>query len=170
MSNDADEDVRFNVQMSRRLRNDAKRNTERGELSESVRKLFRRKAYGTAGTEQSTEIERKKAELRDVRDTIDQLRRKRRRIDAEIETKEQRAARLEERIAQLEERDDKFDTVVDTLEGSLLEGQRVTPTMVDDDLDAQAVIETLKDRNPDVPNHAFELATPGEPTDWRRVS
>jgi len=32
-----DDEVRFNVKMRRQLRDDAKRNTERGELSEDVR-------------------------------------------------------------------------------------------------------------------------------------
>jgi len=33
---DKDDDVRFNVKMRKQLRDDAKRNTERGELSEEV--------------------------------------------------------------------------------------------------------------------------------------
>lgn len=166
---DKDEEVRFNVKMRRQLRDDAKRNTERGELSEEVRDLFRRKAYGIDATSGNSEIDRLKAELTDVRDRIDDLRRERRKIDAEIESQESRATRLEERISRLEERSDKFDTVVDTLESMLLDGARIFPERVDDELDSERVIKELKERNPEVPDHAFRLAKPHEPTDWRDV-
>lgn len=163
------EDVRFNVKMRQQLRDDAKRNTERGELSEEVRDLFRRKAYGVDSTQETTELERVEAELRDVRDRLDDLRKERRRIDAEIETQESRATRLEERISRLEDRSDKFETAVNTLESLLLDGARVFPERVDDELDARRVIAELKERNPDVPEHAYRLSQPHEPTDWREV-
>lgn len=166
---DKDEEVRFNVKMRRQLRDDAKRNSERGELSEDVRDLFRRKAYGVDGTTDNSELERAKAELRDVRERTDDLRKERRRIDAEIETQETRAARLEERISKMEEQGEKFETVVDTLESMLLNGARVFPERVDNDVDAERVINELKQRNPDVPDHAFRLARIEEPNDWRDV-
>lgn len=162
-----DNEVRFNVVMPERLRDDAKRNTERGELSEDVRDLFRRKAYGAAGTSENTELEQAQAELNDIRDRIDELRRERRRIDAEIETQESRATRLEERISKLEEGSDKFETVVETLESMLLDGSRIYAERVDDELDAVRVIKELRSRNPDVPDEAFRLSKPDEPFDWR---
>lgn len=162
-----DEFVRYNVRMKRRLRDDAKRNADRGELAEDTRELFRRKAYGLDGSKESSELQQKKAELDDVRGTLDSLRRERRRVDAEIETYETRAARLEEQIGALEEEDDKFATVVDTLENLLLDGTRIFPERVDDGVDAEAVINELQDRNPEVPQHAFKLAEPYQPNDWR---
>ena len=170
MSGDKDDDVRITVQMRRQLREDAKRNTERGELSEEVRDLYRRIAYGTDGTSENSELQKAQAELDDVRDRIDELRKERRKIDAEIESQESRAARLEERISNLEQRDDKFDTVVETLETMLWDGSRIFPERVDDAVDATAVIEELKERNPDVPEYAFQLAETHEPTDWREVN
>lgn len=167
---DRDEEVRFNVKMPQRLRDDAKRNTERGELSEAVRDLFRRRAYGEGATSGSSELERAKAELRDVRNRIDDLRRERRQIDAEIESQETRETRLEERVSSLEEKSDKFGTVVETLETMLKDGARIFPGRVDDDLNADAVIQELKERNPDVPDDAFELAGVHEPNDWRETA
>jgi len=164
---DKDEEVQYNVKLRRQLREDAKRNTKRGELAEDVRDLFRRKAYGFSADSENTELERTRAELEKVRERIDDLRRERRRIDAEIESQESRATRLEEKVSRLEERDDRFSTVVETLESLLLDGARIFPERVDDDLDAEAVITELKERNPDVPAKAFELSTPNEPTDWR---
>lgn len=166
---DKDDEVRFNVKMRRQLRNDAKRNTERGELSEEVRDLFRRKAYGLDSESENSELDRLEAELTDVRDRIDELRRDRRKIDAEIESQETRATRLEERISKLEQRSDKFSTVVDTLESMLLDGARIYPERVDDELDAKRVMAELQDRNPDVPDYAFRLSKPHEPIDWREV-
>jgi len=166
---DKDDEVRFNVIMRKQLREDAKRNSERGELSEDVRDLFRRKAYGTGGTSQNTELEQKQAELDDVRDRMDDLRRERRRIDAEIESQESRATRLEERISKLEEKGDTFETVVNTLESLMLDGARIFPERVDDELDSDRVINELKERNPDIPDTAFRLAKGHEPTDWRET-
>lgn len=163
--NSPDDDVRFNVQMPRRLRDDAKRDTDHGELSAEIRDLFRRIAYG--GTGGSSELDRVRSELDSVRDHIDDLRRQRRKIDAEIESKETRATRLEERIEKLESKSEQFDTTVETLEKVLLDGSRVFPNRIDDDLDASRVIEELKERNPDVPDHAFRLAKPHEPNNWR---
>jgi len=169
VTGDKDDEVRISVKMRRQLREDAKRNTERGELSEEVRDLYRQIAYGAAAKQEHSELERAKTELEAVRDRLDDLRRERRKIDAEVESQETRAARLEERISSLEEQSDRFETVADTLEGVLLDGGRIFPNRVDDDLDATAVIAELKDRNPDVPDYAFKLSAPHEPNDWRDV-
>jgi hypothetical protein len=64
--------------MPEELREDAKAKTERGELAEEVRDLFRQKAYGMGAGESPTELERKKAELESVRNNIDNLRHRRR--------------------------------------------------------------------------------------------
>lgn len=168
MSKKFDDPVRFNTTMNRRLRDDAKRETEHGELADEIRDLFRRIAYGTDGEEQG-ELDRVRAELEAVRDRKDDLRRERRRVDAEIESVESRETRLEERIETLESKDDKFDTVVETLESFLLDGQRIIPSRVDDDLDPHRVIEELQARNPDVPAVAFETPAQGDPVDWREM-
>jgi len=165
-----DEQVRFTVQMPKRLRKDAKRKAERGELSEEIRDLFRRMAYGISDTSGNTEIDKLNAELRDVRARIDDLRKRRRQVDVEIEAQEDRAARLEERVSNLEERADSFETTVNTLEKMLLDGTRIFPERIDDDLNATRVIEALKERNPDVPPCAYDVAEPYEPNDWREAT
>lgn len=166
---ETDDYVRFNTRMKRRLRDDAKRKTERGELADEIRELFRRIAYGNDATKNNPQIDRLKAELRDARDHLDDLRSKRRRIDAQIEDEESRITRLEERIGSLEETNDKFESTVEALERVLLDGGRIVPSRIDDDLNAQAVIQELKDRNPDVPEYAFELAQNNANPDWRKV-
>lgn len=172
---DKDDEVRYNVKMRRQLREDAKRNTERGELADGVRNLFRRKAYGEQAAGETTELERTKAELRDVRDRIDDLRRDRSRIETEIESQETRATRLEERVESLEEKQNDLEQTVETLENLLQNGERMWPTKVKNaaDVDKDTAVqlhEQLKDRNPDLPKEAFEQASVHEDFDWREAA
>lgn len=167
-----DDYVRFNVRMPEKLRDDAKRNTERGELAEETRSVFRRKAYGVGGTEKLSELEQVKAELREVRNNIDDLRHKRNQIDAEIQTEETRAARLEERVDKLEEQRDDLHSSLETLENMLQSGDRMWPTRIknaaDVDMDtAEELYHELRGRNDDLPEAAFEEPSLQEPADWR---
>jgi len=160
-NDNGDSEVRYNVKMPQRLREDAKRNTERGELAEEVRKVFRRKAYGEGAVEEQSEIDKARSELREVRERIDDLRRDRGRIDNEIESQERRAARLEERISSLEQQRDQVDQTIQTLENMLQSGERMWPTRIKnasevDESTAMQIYEALKDRNPELPSGAFE--------------
>jgi len=171
----SDDEVRYNVKMPRRLREDAKRNTERGDLATEVRKVFRREAYGEGSIEESTELDKAKSELQEVREHIDNLRRERGRIDNEIESQETRAARLEERISSLEQEQDEIEHHLEMLENMLQNGERVSLTRIKnatdmDDTAAMKIKQQLRDRNPEIPDKAFELASTHEPTDWREVT
>jgi len=173
MSND-DDKVRFNVKMDEKLRDDAKRNTERGELSEEVRSVFRRKAYGIDSEGKPSEIERKKAELRDVRDAIDEKRRERERINAEISAEETRATRLEERISELEQQRDELGQAVEMLENMLHDGDRMWPTRIKNAVDvdsatATELYEQLQERNSELPDAAFTEPAVNDPVNWRNA-
>jgi chromosome segregation ATPase len=173
--NDKDDEVRYNVKMRRQLREDAKRKAERGELADDVRNLFRRKAYGEQAAGETTELERTKAELRDVRDRIDDLRRERSQIDSEIQAQETRATRLEERVEALEEQQNDLEQTVETLENLLQSGERMWPTKVKNaaDVDKDTAVqlhEQLKDRNADLPTEAFEQSSVHEPFDWMEAT
>jgi len=172
---DLDEDVLFNVQMKRRLRRDAQRKAERGELAQDVRDLFERKAYGE-GPGETDELERLKNELENERDHIDELRSDRRRIDAKIETSEQAIARLEERISAIQAKRDSVDVALENFEAMLENGDRVSPRMnsVKDAAEKRGMspeqfIEELQERNSEIPDHAFRLAEENEPYDWRDI-
>jgi len=169
---DKDDEVRYNVKMRRQLRDDAKRNTERGELAENVRELFRRKAYGEGATGTTTEVERLKAELREVRERIDDLRDERSKIETEIQSQERRANRLEERIDQTEQQQSELDQTLNTLENMLQNGERMWPTRVKNAADvdkgtAQKIYQQLRNRNAELPNAAFTEPAVHESTDWR---
>lgn len=171
MSDDTDY-VRFNVRMPKKLRDDAKRNTERGELAESTRDVFKRKAYGVDATGEPSEAERLQAELREVRSRIDDLRRDRGKIENEIRAQETRAARLEERISELEEQRSEIEQTLTTLENMLQSGDRMWPTRIKNAADvdpdtARELYQELKDRNSELPEAAFEEPEVHTPADWR---
>lgn len=174
MNDDKDQEVRFNVKMRMQLRDDAKRNTKRGELSEEIRDLFRRKAYGEQAAGETNEIDQLKAELRSVRDRIEDLRKERGKIENELESQERRGARLEERISALERDQQELTQTLETLENMLQSGERMWPTRVKNAADvdrdtAQKLYQQLKDRNGELPTAAFEEPSVHEPNDWRRV-
>lgn len=167
------DDVRFNVKMPEQLREDAKRNAERGELSEEVRKLFKRKAYGGSAVGETTELEKAKAELREVRDRKDELRRKRGRLENELEAQEARETRLEERIRRLEEERDKLTSHVEMLENMLQNGERMWPTRIKnaagvDTGTAEELYQQLKDQNPELPTAAFEEPGLHDEPNWKQ--
>jgi len=171
---DNEKDVRFNTKMSKRLRDDAKRNCERGELSDAIRDLFRRKAYGEQGTTGKSEVEKVRAELREVRRHIDDLRKERADIENEIESQERRQARLEERLDNLEREKNELDQTLQTLENMLQSGERMWPTKVKNAADvdrgtAEKLYQQLKDRNDELPAAAFEEPGVHTPSDWRDV-
>lgn len=171
----SDEDVRFNVQMPKSLRDDAKANTDRGELSQEVRDLFRRKAYGMGDSERPSELDEKKAELREVRNQIDDLRHKREKLNAKIQSKETRAVRLEERVSELEENKGEMEQTLTVLENMLTNGERMWPVRIKNAVDvdrgtAESLYEELKSRNSELPPEAFEEPGVHTPTDWRTVT
>jgi chromosome segregation ATPase len=170
-----DDDVRFNVKMPRQLREDAKRNTDRGELSEAVREVFQQKAYGVDATGQPTELEQTKAKLRDVRKRIDDKRHERERIGTEIEALETRATRLEERVDALQDERSELDGALNVLENMLHDGDRMWPVRIKNAVDvdhgtAEELYHELQDNNADLPECAFEEPTVEEPTDWRKAA
>lgn len=173
MSEKEEETVRFNVQMSRKLREDAKRNTDRGELSEETRNLFRRKAYGIGSSAESSELDQAKAELREARNNVDQLRHERSMLDAKIESEESRVARLEERIDNLEEERNEMQTKVDMLENMLHNGERMWPVRIKNAADvdietATKLYDELQDRNDELPEEAFEEPDVSTPANWMK--
>jgi len=168
-----DETVRYNVQMPRELRQDAKRNADRGELAEEVRDLFRRKAYGdVAAGESPTELQRARQKLKDARRQLEDYRHKRDQYKAKVSSQETRVARLEEQVSELEKNRSETQQAYDTLETMLHNGERLTVTRIKnvtdtDERTAHELQQQLRSENPDVPDAAFELADLREDSDWK---
>lgn len=152
------ERVTMSVKVEKHLREAAKRNSEHGEISEEFRKTIQRIAYG----EEIEQEERLKVELREKRNERDELKGEIREKQAEVETLETEIARLEERVENRNERRDKFEGMVEMLEATLKDGGRVFPehgqvkqAAAVGEVEPEDVIERLKERNPDAPDHAF---------------
>lgn len=160
--------------MPETLREDAKSNSERGELASEVRDVFRRKAYGLGESETPSEIEQTKAELREVRNQIDKWRAKRDRMDTKIQTKEARANRLEERLSELKEERSEMGTYLEVLENMLQNGERMWPVRIKNAVNvdpetAGELYQELQARNDELPEAAFEEPGINTPTDWREA-
>lgn len=160
-----EKDTVVTVRVTEDLKNDAKENTEHGEISKELRDVLRRLAYGKSSIE--SRREKIKWKLRRKRDLIDEKRRERRRIDAEIDSLESEAARLEAELSEMEERSDAKSVLIDQLDHQLNQGERVTPEKIGDQFDADEIISELMNRNPDVPDAAFRSPNPGEPWNWK---
>jgi len=174
MSDPTENTVRYNVKMPEQLREDAKDGSKRGELSQEVRDLFRRKAYGADASQEFNELEQKKAELRSVREDIDSLRHDRTKIATEIEAKENRAVRLEEQIERLEKSTSQLETQLEMLENMLHGGEYMWPVRIKNAADvdsstAEKLHQELKTRNPDIPQVAFKEPSVHRPNDWTEI-
>lgn len=154
-----DEMVRTTVTMPRHLRDAAKRNTEHGELSEAVRERYREIAYG----EEIAKNERKKQELAEVRQEKDRLREQLTEIQAKLENVERKERRLEEQVEESRAIEQEYETILETLEAEVRDGAHITTkrTSVKNaaeikGCEPEAVVQELKDRNPEIPDCAFK--------------
>lgn len=167
-----DERVRYTVQMPKRLREDAKDNSAHGELSEAVREIFRERAYGIGRDETPSKLDQKQAQLRDVREHIDDVRQQRKELQAELETYEARENRLEEEIRHLEREQNQLEQSIEMLTNMLHNGERMWPTRIKnaaevDEETAVQIHDELKQENAELPERAFEEPGIHDPADWR---
>lgn len=108
MSEDRDL-VQFCTEMPRRLRKDALQNADHGEMSEMVRDLFRKKAYGPGVDGKPTELELLEAELREKKDQLNKLQAQKARVIEEIEINKQGIRRIEEQINSIDGSNQSFN-------------------------------------------------------------
>jgi len=143
---------------------------EHGEMSERFREWVDSLAYGATASEKARVVER----IRDLRRERDHLRSKRDAIERDITDTETKLSNAESRLDAISESDGRFEGSLDTIERMLLTGTRVDVThpqvrtaadMVDDE--PEVIIDMLKERNPDVPEHAFRYAQPDEAPKWK---
>lgn len=136
----------------------AKEKLDYGELSKRLRQTVEQIAFGE-DVSKHTQLQQR---LETLREEKDELRGKRRKIDADLETVEQKITRVEEQLSELDKREDRYEAALEMLEESLAEGGRVFPDHGQvvraarlGNVDEDQVIEDLKERNPSVPAHAF---------------
>lgn len=153
-----DDHVRVGHRVPEHVREAAQQNTEHGELSEMVRSLYKRVAFGDAdgGVESiEVELERTRAEKDELREEI-------RELQNELQTVEQHETRLEEKLSAHRSREDKYDAFLESLEDRLYEGQHIDPghptvekAAAAANTEPEAVIADLQERNSHIPEYAF---------------
>jgi chromosome segregation ATPase len=147
--------------MPKHLREAAKERTDHGELSERVRDLYRRIAFG----EEVADHESAQRELHRVREEKDEARSDIRDRQADLEALERKETRLEERLNEHKSREDEYQGHLKSIEAHLYDGGHVFPThgLVKEasrtaECEPEEVIDDLKERNPKIPDYAFKQA------------
>ncbi len=156
-----DDHVRVTHRVPSHVRDAAQDRTEHGELSEEVRSLYQRIAFG----EEVAEHDTVRRELERVRDEKDDTRRQIRELQAELEELERRETRLEEKLSKHTSRQDKYEGHLEALETQLRDGTHIWPdhpgvkrAANTAEMEPEEVIEELQERNPEVPDYAFQDA------------
>jgi len=155
----SDDRAQINFTVDRDAKELVKDKLEHGELSTALRQRVQELAFG----EEISQRETAKRRLAELREEKDDLRSKKREIEAELEDVEQQITRVEERVDGMERREDKYEASLEMLEESLRSGSRlfeehgqVVKAAKIGGVDASAVLDELKERNPEVPEYAFE--------------
>lgn len=156
-----DENVQVKHLVPEHVRDAAQDETKHGELSELVRGLYQRVAFG----EEVEERESLKKELERTRDKKDDIRAEIRELQAELQSIETKETRLEEKLSEFVEDEQKYIGHLESLESQLYEGANVDSghggverAANTGKCDPEDVIGDLKERNPEIPDYAFEKA------------
>lgn len=160
MTDDDEEMSRISVDVKKTHHEMAKRKLEYGGITREIREAIRRVAVGE-DMNQRSRLERQLEELQEKRDD---LRAKRREIEASIETIETKINGVQHDISQLSSKEERYEAKLEELEYDLREGgQRFYPEHKkieriagETQREPEALINDLKERNPDIPDYAFE--------------
>lgn len=156
---DDEELVRVVAQVPESVKETAKQKLEYGGLSREIQETLERIAFGEDLTQRSR-LERQRDELRKE---LRRKRERRRELNAEIETLEGRIDGVDDKLADITTREDKYEAKIEELEAMLRQdGVRLDPNngavqraAKTGGVEPEGVVETLKERNPDVPEYAF---------------
>lgn len=166
-----DDHVRVTHRVPEHVRESAQDQTEHGELSELVRGLYQRIAFG----EEVEERESLKKELERARDKKDDVRAEIRELQAELQSIETKETRIEEKLSEFVEDEQKYIGHLESLESQLYEGTNIDSghggvkrAANIGKCEPEDVINDLRDRNPEIPDYAFEKALHSD-DDWGGV-
>lgn len=153
-----DEWTQVSLRVKARDKEAAKDQLEFGELSEVVRRAIKQAAYG----EDVADHDALKKQLERKRDKRDKKRKEARAAEAEAEELDREVMKLEERMSQKKSRESKYEGHLESLESHLRAGENISVghgavSRAADigGVPESEVIEELKDRNPNIPDHAF---------------
>lgn len=157
---DEEEMVQICVNVPKSAKETAKQKLDYGGISREVRDRINEIAFG-GDLNQRSRLERQRDELKNE---LREARERRREAEADIESLEERIQAIDEKLAGLTTREEKYEAKLEELESRLREdGVRVDidhPAVgraaATGSVEKEGVIKTLKERNPDVPDYAFE--------------
>lgn len=160
MSDDDEETKRITVIVPKAVHETAKKKLKHGGISREVRESLRRVAFG----EDMNQRSRLEQQLEELRDERQELRAERREIDAKIENVESKIDGIQDDISQLSSEEERYESKLEELEYRVREdGTRLDPNnghvervANEAQREPEAVVNDLKERNPDVPDYAFE--------------
>jgi len=149
-----------NVQVPKRTKELAKEKLEHGGLTRVIRESLSRVAHG----EETTERERVKDHLKELRDEKREKLSERNRIDDQIAELEVKIERAESRLEELEDKVGEYEGMLQVIEHLMHdEGMHVYPghSRIQDaaqtgNCTAEDVVADLKERNPDLDDEMFE--------------
>lgn len=161
--------VQITVQVPESVRDAAKEKLEHGGMSQEVRDTLTRVAFG----EDINQRSRLESRLESLRDERDELREERRELDAEIENIDSRIDGIEKELSQLSSKEERYEAKLESLEyrirgeGRIFSGHSAVQNVAKEaQREPEGVIKDLKDRNPDVPDYAFEDGLHDYENDW----
>ena len=132
---------------------------EYGEKSQLIRDLANSIAYGDCWDER-TPLD---VQIENIEEKLADARRRRREAEADIESYEDELDRLREKRENKQTREERLEASLVPVEADLRGGKRVfadhgaiQSIAREYNLEAAAVLDQLKIRNPDVPDHAFK--------------
>lgn len=157
---DDEETARVVAEVPQTVKETAKEKLPYGGISREIQETLERIAFGEDLTQRSR-LQRQRDELQE---TLRKKRSERRELDAEIETVESRINAIDEKLASVTTREDKYEAKLEELDAMLRQdGTRLDPDHAavkraakTAGVESEGVVETLKERNPDVPTYAFE--------------
>lgn len=160
MSKDDEEMKQIAVNVPASVHETAKMKLEYGGISREVREALRRVAFGE-DMNQRSRLEQQMEELKDERE---ELRADRRELDAKIANIDSKIDGIQDDISQLSSEEERYESKLEELEYRVREdGTRLYPgnghverIAKEAKREPEAVVNDLKERNPDIPDYAFE--------------
>jgi predicted nuclease with TOPRIM domain len=167
MSDDDDDDelVQVSHLVPDSVKADAQENSGHGDLSDAVRQAYRIVAYG----DDYEDTARLKQRLERARNEFERLVEQKEQIEREMRDVKGRIDSLEDKLDESEQQDEAFNEELDLLEDAVKEGEHIFPTHGKVEAAAEIggvppedVIDTIRERNPDIPDDAFVPAHEAE--------
>jgi len=155
-----EETAAVNVQVPERTKELAKDKLEHGGITRVVTEALANVAHGA----KTTEMERVKDSLRDLRDERQGLQNERNKIDDQLDDIERKIERAEERLESLRDKEGEYEGALSAIEAEMRDEDisvfpshgRVTSAAEVGGCDPEKVIADLKERNPELPDERFQ--------------